>query len=344
MYKKNYGSLEGFKEHIVNDPMAVPADVAAVAGLLPGKAGQMARAIDPANMAFSTAGQVVAKAIPKNLPRNWYKSVMKFDRKFKGRKNELADTGLKYGIDPAKGEAAILKVDDLIDDFGGKIEDLVQVAAETGETVPAKAIYKYLKEVRDSIDLGLDAPADLRAIDKYIGKHYRHLKMIGKEDLGVKDLLKIKRAAYKRVDYNKKAGKGSQAKTDTRKAVARASRELSEELVPGIKALNAEQGKLLDFAEPLANATSRIENLNLSGISAPLQATAFGHMGGKPAAWLGYLQALKDNPAVKGKAAIAMHNMQKAGLLDRYLGRSQALTDARYGLLSADRANEELRR
>lgn len=354
---RRYGSMDNLKKTVETDPVGALADLSMVFTLggsaaarvpgMAGKAGAMTRkvgmAIEPLNVA-KTTGRAVArtagKLIPESLPMKMYESSAKFSTTLpKAKRAEMTKTALEYGIMPsAKG---VDKLGGLLGDFDTKITGLIDEATASGKTIPRSAIYRNLREVRQKLGgVKIEGAQDLRQVNRVAKMFDQHMKKLGKDTLTPTELQSFKQDAYKRINFDAKNLKSSQATDEARKAMARAAKESIEQVAP-VKALNKEFGRLLEIKDPIERAASRIENRNIVGISAPLNIGAGATAGGQMGAAAGTLLSILEQPKAKARLAIALQNLKAAGL-EGLLDQSAVATLTQQGLFQSGRAKDEV--
>lgn len=347
-----YGSMQGFQKTLQTDPVGVLSDLSmlvtggATAGAtLPGKLGKVAgaaqqvgKAIEPINLAKGVAKTAASKMVPKKTPVELFESSAKFSTTFpKKKRQQMAGTALEFGLMPTA--AGVDKLGGIIGDFNNKITGLIDDATEAGKTIPKKAVFVHLKQLRQKLGgPKMEASTDLAQIDKVAKTLDEHLKRLKKSRLTPSELQDLKTDAYKRVNFDAKqlqSGVGTEA---ARKAVARGAKEAIEK-VADVKDLNKVLGQLLELEKPLSRSAARIENRNVIGIDAPIKIGAGQAAGGTAGAVAGTGMSLLEHPKIKAKLAIKLYEIQKAGKLNM-IDHNLLPTLVHYGLLQAGRVTE----
>ena len=330
---ERYGSLDKAKNTLEKDPVGVAVDLASLisgAGALTrsstvAKAGA---AVNPINATVNAAKVVVGKAVPDSIPANMYEGVAKFSTTIpKDKRAALVDTALNRGLAPTS--AGVDKLTGLIDGLNTKIDGLIQTAQASGGTIPKQAIYKHLSELRASKGgVKLGAPKDLATINKVVREFDVYLKQLGKKDLTPEELQTLKVDAYKKINWDAKRGKGSQAKEDTYKAVAKGAKEGLEQLAPDVKATNKELGELLELQPSLQRSANRIENRNLISIDTPLQIGAGAGAGGGVGAAIGVVSSVLGIPKIKAANAIWLRKAANTKVLQAFMDNNSNISNA----------------
>lgn len=336
--KGRYGSVDAAIQTIEDDPVGVLADVT---GALHG-AGlhRTAAAVNPINAVTNTAKVSAAKLLPKGLPASMYEDVAKFSTTLTEKQRAaMVETAMLNKITPtSKG---VKKIQDLVDGFNTKIDDLISAAEESGKTVPKSAIFRHikaLKKERGGVRLG--ASDDIEAIDKIVDNFDAHLSGLGKDKLTPKELQNIKVNAYKDINWDAKRMTGAPIKEDTFKAVAKGAKESIEELAPNVKETNAKLGELLELQPHLQRAANRIENRNMIPLDAPLQVAAGTGVGGTLGAVLGAVTSFMGLPKVKANTALRLRSLMDSGFAE-FLDNNSALSSAEIMAILASREPTE---
>lgn len=318
-----YGSEDNFKKTLMQDPVGVLSDFAAVlsggGALVPkvgGKIAKIGTMIDPVNMATAGTAKAISNApIIKDLPANLYESAAKFSTTLPpNERRNLTQTALDNKILPSS--AGIQKSQDIINGYNDKIESLIAQSTESGQTISKEFLFRGLKDLRDELGgVSIEAPKDIKKINEITNIYSRHLKKIGKDNLTASDLQKIKQDIYKNINYKKKKMKGSRAKEMAYKSIARSAKEQIEMIYPEIKGLNAKEGEMLALMDEIKRSAARIENRDIMGIGIPLKVGAGSVAGGGSGAVLGLATAILDTPTVKSRLAIALQRAKEINVL-----------------------------
>jgi len=328
-FKDRYGSIDNLKRTAQEDPVGVLADVSALLtaggsaaskiGKL-GKAGKAAKtvgqAVDPVNLVTKTARYTAGKAVPKAVPRKMFESAAKWRPSInKAQRARMTETALREKLMPTtKG---VTKITDALDDLNTGIDSIIDTATAEGKTIPRQALFKNLKALRKDIGgTKLDAPDNLRQIDRVVKTFEEYAKKVGKDELTPRDLQTLKQAAYKQINFDLKQGRASFGRNEARKAIARAAKEKLEELDPNIKAINKRMGDLLEVQPELERSASRVENLNIIGLGTPMNVGAGGVLGDIPGAAVGAGLSIMEMPRVKARGALLLEGARKSRLSD----------------------------
>lgn len=318
---QKYGSQENFLKSLQADPVGILGDLSAVmtgGGMMIPKVGGMVSrvgaAVEPLNIAKNVAGYGVSKLAPTTLAPKMYESAAKFSTTLSPQERaKLTETALEQQLMPtAEGVA---KAQSKITDLGNTIDTLVDTATQSGASIPASEVFKYLNDVRSNLGgPKLEAAKDLQDINKIASDFSKYLKKIKKETLTPQELQEFKTDAYKRINYDRGSEKASIAKEETYKAMSKAAKESLETQIPEIGALNRQQGALLELLPHLQRSAGRIENRDFMGIGGGIKATGGQALAGDIGATAGLGQSIFEMPKVKSKAALSLYKKQKQGL------------------------------
>lgn len=345
-YKDRYGSVDQALNTLEGDPVGAMAD----ASILASPAAKVAGALNP----LSIPGKVVkagAKALPKDLPARMYERTAKWSTTLDdAERASLTETALAYGLPPsAKG---VDKLHSIIRDLNGHIDDLIKTADASGKTVPRSAIYKHLKKLRqESGGLNIDAPANLKAIDRIVGRFEEYAKTALPERLSASQLQKFKKSTYDLINWDAKHLQGTPIREATLKAVARGAKEGVEQVAPNVKEINAALSDLYELQPHLQRVASRLGNRQVIPLSAPgevglgtaLGAYAGGPTGAAVGGGFGTLAALSGHHRVAPNIALAIRRQQEARLLNLLASQGKASRGLLYAE-QADRMNDNRRK
>jgi hypothetical protein len=302
------------------DPVGILGDLSAVmtgGGMLVPKVGGMVSrvgaAIEPLNIAKNVASYGVSKAAPATLAPKMYESAAKFSTTLSPQERaKLTATALEEQLMPTS--AGVAKAQSKIADLGNTIDTLVDTATESGASIPASEVFKYLTDVRKNLGgPKLEAAKDLQDINKISSDFAKYLKKIKKETLTPQELQEFKIDAYKRINYDRGSEKASIAKEETYKAMSKAAKEALETQIPEIGALNRQQGALLELLPNLQRSAGRIENRDFMGIGGGIKATGGQALAGDVGAAAGLGQSIFELPKFKSKAALELYKKQQQG-------------------------------
>jgi hypothetical protein len=328
-----YGSMDNALNTLEKDPVGVLVDLASIttgfgqATKIPAitKAGAAA---NPINLAVNTGKAVAGKLIPESVPRSMYESVAKFSTTLPEKKRAaMVDTALKHELPPtAKG---VGKLEGMVSGLNAKLDDLIAKATADGTTIPAEAVYKHLKGLRQKKGgMSMDAPGDLESINKIIGTFQKHLKDKGKSRLTAAELQELKVRTYESINWDAKRMTGSPIKEDTYKVVARGAKEGVEQIVPDVKGVNQQLGELYELQPHLSRAASRVENKNLLSVNdAPL--VGAGTISGGPVGTaIGSIVAILGKDKIKGALAIKLNKMIQQPAFVKFIENNPNISQA----------------
>lgn len=310
-YDDRYGSLEDAGRTVTNDPVGALADATVVGGLIP-KASKAALAANPANLLYNSGKKAAQKMVPKDLPSKQYQSAVNFDTVTSPMdKQRMVDAALEYGIMP--NEAGLDRAMAKIAELGDKIR--LGVSGAEG-TVPAQAIFSGVNDVRKELGgTKIEAPRDLALVNRYVGKYNRYLKKAGFDELNATQLQDLKQSVWGEIYSDRVKQKTFKATDKTREAIGQKAGALVEELVPGTKELNRQQGGLLELMKQLPKKAQRIANRNVMSLGFGTNTTG-GYVVGKAlgipelGAGVGATLSYFDMPIPKARMAIMAHRLQ----------------------------------
>jgi hypothetical protein len=339
-YKKRYGSVDGFKQTIADDPVGLLADVASVisgAGLAAkgvgavSKVGKLAKtaknieklgvSLEPLNVAKRIAASPL-RLIPEGIPVKMYESAVKFGTTMTTKQRKaITRTALAARNQIMPTSKGVEKLRGLIDDYNVQINDLIGKSADSGRKIPVQGLYKGLNDIKEQFKRMSDEP-------KKWDKAFRDVIQEGVEAFKVdrvrtpQEVQKIKTGIYKNLKSLYEQHKSAPAKKELRKAVARNAKELLEEIIPEIKGLNRREGELLELLDAIESKANRITNRDLIGIGLPVKmgtGSGIGYMvggpqGGAAGTALGFLLGVYDTPQVKSKMALVLSRLKEKGI------------------------------
>ena len=322
MIKQDYGSWNKFKQHAMDDPVGVVGDVASIVSggslVVPkygAKLNKMAGAIDPLNVAVSGASKLAMNApLTKNIPRSMYKSSAKFNKKFDA--NAVTETALRERIMPTDG--GISKALNKVSDIDMQIDGLIDASVDSGQRIPRTKLYQHLKQARRKLGgVNLEASDNLKKLNKVVGDFEIHMKGLkGKDQLTAREVQDFKKNIYQTIQWKKNQGTGSQAKSVTRKSIARGAKDELERIMPEIKGFNLKQGEMIELLDAIDAPAARIQNKDMSGIGLPLKVMAGEAAAGGIGSFIGFVLGLADSPKIKARIAIGLNDIKRQSISD----------------------------
>lgn len=327
--EKAYGSYEGFKQTVAKDPARVITDMAAIVAPAAKVAGvekisKAASLVEPITAATAAAKQVlrpVSKLTGKVFnfakPSELYKTAAKFSTTLdEAQRTRLAQIALDQEIPPTiKG---LDKIDSMIADLDSKIAKMIDDANTTGVKMSEKELFKAFGNLKKQQFF----KEDVRAIDSVRKSIVEANEQLGRgKSLPPEKVQKIKQKIYKNLTSYYDSVKNSPAKVDAKMAVAKASKEYLESILPEIKKLNKMDGDLIELRKALDRPVSRISNRDIIGLGAAsktagggLVASAFGPEAAAAGTIIGLTASVLGDPVVKSKLAIVLNKLQKKGV------------------------------
>lgn len=337
--KDRYGSLDAFKSTVQEDPVGVLIDFAGGAQLAPGKLGAIGRAVEP----IGAAGRAVVKMIPENAAANLYQRAAKFSttqfgKTAKGLEDRRAatQTALDEGLMPT--HSGVRKMGNAIDFLDASLDELIDAATVAGESIPVEAVLTHVTPLmKEKGGFRLGAAEDVAKIQKIVGDFHRGLK--GREKISPRELQDFKRDLYRQNNYDRGKTTANLTVEDTRKAMARASKEELDALIPTSSELNQSLGELLELQPHLVRAANRIANRDMVSLTTGLATGAGAGLGGFDlGVGVGLLTAVLTNPRLKARTAIALNRLKKGDI--GWINKNINLPEVRVALNLAGRANE----
>lgn len=211
--------------------MVNPSDAATgavVGGVLPG-------AVKVAGMAGNALSNA-ADAGSKRLMQSAIKPTIAQLRT--GDADTAVKTLLEYGISPTK--AGVEKLQMLIDDINGQVKSAI---GSSKATVSKQKVLDTLSEVKDKFANQVSPTGDLNAIANVADDFSRHPSFAAGDAIPVQQAQEMKQGTYKVLA--KKYGQIGSAETEAQKGLARGLKEEVANAVPAVRALNAEESRLI---------------------------------------------------------------------------------------------------
>jgi len=333
-FGNKYGSKDAFLTELQNNPASILSDLSMfVTGGASGaaklaslsklgakaapaleKVAKVGTAIDPLNLAANTAGYGITKALPTTVAPKLYESAAKFSTTLSpAERARITETALKNQI-PLSYEGLGI-VQSKLTDLGDKMDNLIINATDQNIKIPASKVLTSLKDVKkQSGGFKIEAAQDIKEINNIEKQFKDYLKKNKITSVTPQQLQEFKTDAYQRIDFGRSPEKPSIPKEQSYKAMAGSARQSLEDLMPELKAINAQYGSLKELQPNLQRSVGRIENRDLMGLGATAKTGAGGALGGIPGALVGFGQSLLDSPKIKGKAALELYKKQNQGL------------------------------
>lgn len=275
-YSDRYGSTDGFKKAVMEDPAGVLADLAAIgsggaslAARAPGTVGRIGGAVNNASKSVlrapGRAGDAMVSAVARRLPDDMEYEMYAGAAKYKEKGNPSAvqrrqrvETALDEQIPLTKKGTDIIQ--ERISMLGGQVDELIEAANQTGGTVPVSALFTRLNDLRRTRGgIRVGAKKDLARIDKLAGDFYNWVRENRKDgQMTVQDLQNFKRSAWNKVKWNQSRQKGKPVDRPYYENTGRRAKEMIEDAVPEVADLNRRQGNLLDMQDVHADAVERL--------------------------------------------------------------------------------------
>jgi len=334
MFKGRYGSLEAAKETFATDPVGFLADIASlgvpVGAILKGagvagkvstlsKVGtvtkNIALTLDPSSILLKGTG-FAGKLVPEKLPSELYQSAAKFSNRVDltiPMREKLAKTALVNEIMPTiKGYH---KLSEKINDFNIEITKVIDAAADSGKQVPIKKIFRELKALeRETLKTSGQPIERLNQINNIKTQIIEANKRLKRTSLTPKEAQAMKVRIYKETESYFDMLSTSPAKIDAQQAIARGLKKSIEDIIPGIKELNRNDGDLIALRKEISQSAKRISNRDIGGIGVPIKAQAGATMAGPQGALAYMTLGLLDTPGIKARMAIIMDKMRRKGI------------------------------
>jgi len=328
-YKDRYGSIEGFKKTLYEDPVGVMADIATLAsGMGAGaKGAQLAATAAKAGKVASGAGAVARGAAAVEAatdPLRLGAKAAAVPLKLAGKALDATSISLTRGAlrgghttvtDAAKvGNAAetmsagnipfsqkgLDEISQTIADLQTRKNDRTNRAGAAGVTVGKQSVMYALGDLYDKLERQAFPADDLKQIKKVMEDFRGRYGDQIPADLAES----IKEGTYANNRYGGKPAPAHMSATErAEKTIARVLKEELEIQIPELASLNVEQGKLLDLQGILKTAVNK--HTNSGGFRGTLKKELFSKTGAMKSAGVavgaGYATS---NPALGGGLAL----------------------------------------
>jgi hypothetical protein len=341
---QRYGTIENLKGTLAQDPVGVLADVSMVlvpattAVKVPAQAAKASRvakvgakmqraaaSLEPINIAKRVIA-LPAKIVPPKSLQRMYQSAVKFSTTLSEEaRMRLSATALDNQIMPTV--EGMYKLKDEINELNREIASRIDSATgAAGEVIPFDDLFMHLEELKTRHSF----VEDWKNIDKvqeslteaFMQKGKTHLSAGEAQKLKTEIYRKLKTEIYRKLETHYAKTNNSPATVEAKMAVARAAKELIEEIIPEIKQLNANDGALIELYKALDRPVSRIRNRNLISMDAAIKTglggagggAVAGAPGGAVGAGAGMVLSVLDHPQTKTAVAIFVNRLKKRGI------------------------------
>lgn len=342
--KSRYGSSEGFKNALAQDPVGILADMSTPftggsgvlrgVGALTKGAGRAARGLGAARAgnalgtlgsAASSAGDALGRAsaavdpmnavIPRAseyFARRLYQGALKPSTTLKpAERDALIQTGLDERIPVTRGGYS--KASGIVRDLDDQVTDVLEKAKGEGKTIDPGFVMDYaLDTINNKLRSQVSPTKDLDTGMKQILDFEDNW---GKHPLTPLQAQEIKQGTYR--SLGNKAYKhmpGSELKSaevEAQKALASGLREGIEEAAPQVKPLNQRSGRIQSLMTELERGVGRTNNWNILSMPGLIAGGAVGSVGGLgPSMVTTALTSAMRDPWLKSQAAFWLHNPQ----------------------------------
>lgn len=323
-YKERYGDTEKAKATVMRDPAGAMADLSMLTalgslfvpkggkiGAAAEKAGKVAAAADPINVAMNLAKSTAKNAVPSGFARNQMMSAVKLNTTTPTKDAErMIDTMLREKIMPTN--KGVNKAWGIVNDINDTIDRLVKEATKSGKTIPRGALFRRLKKAREKVGgTRIEAGRDLKFVDGVAKRLDQQLKSIGKDRLNAQDLQNLKRSVWNEIYGDKQRLSSFDAKDSAREAIGQQAKAELEKMSPQISSENMREGEILELMKQLPRKVQRIENMNNIPLIGPSN-LGIGYIAGDTAgAVLGGLATIVGMPANKARVALTADQIRK---------------------------------
>lgn len=340
-FKDRYGSENGFKQAVAQDPAGVMADLSTaftgIGGVLKGgasvaaKAGATGRALEAAQTAGKAAATIGAYTDPvtlagkavapvargagnlitagQPLAEKLYGSALKPSTTLSpSERAAVLRTGLDERILPTQAGAD--KMRGLLGMTGNQVDAIIAGSPATVDN--ANVLASAAQQVRGGVHSNTVAPSAAQQSAAAVFQDY--LKNYGAGDIPIQQAQALKQNTYKALAdaYGELSGPDKEA----RKAIAKALKEEIASAEPSVAGLNERLGKLMELNPELERAIARTQNHNFLGLGAILGGGAAIGSGagllGAPLLTAGAIKVMSE-PANVARAAFAVDSLSKAG-------------------------------
>jgi len=327
MYE-NYGSVEGFKAHLAENPAVVMSDLSTAlmgAGVATktAKLAKIAGYADPVTLAAQSVKLPLRAIQLSGAPSRIYNSAIKFTNKLSvDDTRRLEQLGMEDWITPnMKG---LRKVNDKINIVNQEIGSLIDRATATGEKIQVDRLFDDFDDLKQThlaeSGEGLKAKKAIEEIEQEIRGANKEL---GREALSAQEAQRLKVKIYKDLKtYYQREGSVPAGK-EAQQMVAKQAREFIEALTPEIKDVNALHSDYKKLWAEVEDAAKKVEKTDLLPFSTAVKATAgaaiggklFGAAGATTGGALGFtLGFIDSNPTIKANLAIILDKATKLGI------------------------------
>lgn len=354
MISDRYGSVDNTLNTLEDDPLGMLSDFSGLlmgggtlAARLPGQLGKIGkaaatvgRAVDPLNVAVNSANALRKAVTSPGKPAKLMESAAKFSTTIPPQERAvMMQTMLNEGIVPLpKG---VSKMYSSLDAFDGKINELVKTATEEGKLIKKSRVLRHVQKLKNSMTdpSNLDPVGNLNKIDSTVKKWAEPLESV--DYLTPEQVQNFKVKAYKEIKFAKDQHQAKLAVNEARATMARGAKDSMTDVIPELGDINKRYGRLREIEKPLIRASGRNSNRDIMGIGTPIKAAAGGALGGGTGAFIGGLYGLLDNPYLKSKNAISLHNLLNTGYSDIFTKNRAAPALIRQGLTQTGRASSQ---
>ncbi len=340
--QQRYGSTEGFKNALAQDPVGILADLSTPftggSGILRGvgaltksagraagvlgasRAGEALGALGSAAASAGDAlGRTAAAVDPMNaiIPRSseyfarrLYQGALKPSTTLKpAERDALIRTGLDERIPVTRGGYS--KASGMVRDLDDQVTALLEKARGEGKTIDPGFVMDYaLDTINDKLRPQVSPTKDLDTGMKQILDFEQNW---GKQPLTPLRAQEIKQGTYRNLGNKAyKSMPGSELKSaevEAQKALASGLREGIENAAPQVKPLNQRSGRIQSLMTELERGVGRTNNWNILSMPGLIAGGAVGSVGGLgPSMVTTALTSAMRDPWLKSQAAFWLHN------------------------------------
>jgi hypothetical protein len=325
--KDRYGSVEGLKQTIANDPVGMLAD--AVSFMVPGGAalktagaatklnvlrtvgGTISKTgalLDPLNV-IKAGAKLPFKLIPKNKTTNMYKRAVKFSSRIpEDELNLIVNTAIDNQILPTYD--GLHKIAAKTNVLNKEITDMIQVAASRGEQIQISDFLKHLDKLKTRTALNYD-----KKIDKVVASFIdQNAVKKNTSTMSPKEAQRVKLELYDELNKAYATMAAKPIPTETKMLIARNIKESLELIIPEIKQLNANESALLSLRDNIEGRVATLSKGNLINYDRMARSAVGGVFGGPLGASAGLSLGVLSAPTVQAKIALVLDSIRNKGI------------------------------
>jgi hypothetical protein len=343
--RSKYGSIEGFKKYVAEDPAFVLGDVASL--LIPAgkgiqgigtvtklskvaKVGKTVAKVGAVMEPMGAAGRIATipvKLLIGDMPgKLWARGAKMSSKLSQEQRNVIGRTAVANRL--TFSIRSLDKTRNMINEMSTKVDTLIDAAVRKGETIPIGKILKDYEALQATVPYKggtkiRRSQAALARIKKELTEFNTKLQVIADDrginiveaaEMTVKEVQEYKKSLYAELQDVYLTASRQPLEKEAAKLLARNAKTAIEEIIPEVKKLNRQEGALIDVYEAIEQTSTQLSKGDLMPVKPAVEAAIGKKVAGVPGAVVGGTLGILDRKAVKSRIAVLLYMLKNRGV------------------------------